>query len=34
MQLAMMAAAQRHRELIAHLPTKCLPLDNAQMMRV
>jgi hypothetical protein len=33
-QLAMMTAAKRHRELIADLPTECLPLDKAQMMRV
>ncbi len=34
MQLAMMAAAERHCELVADLATECLPLDKAQMMRV
>ena len=34
MQLAMMAAAKRHCELVADLATECLPLDKAQMMRV
>jgi hypothetical protein len=34
MQLAMMAAAKRHRELVADLATECLPLDKAQMIRI
>jgi hypothetical protein len=34
MQLAMVAATQRNRELVADLATECLPLDKAQMMRV
>jgi hypothetical protein len=32
-QLAMMAATQRNRKLVADLATECLPLDKAQMMR-
>jgi hypothetical protein len=34
MDFAMMAAAKRHRELIADLPAKCAVLGETQMMRI
>ena len=34
MDLTMMAAAERHSELVADLATKCLLLGKAQMMGI
>ena len=34
MRFAVMAAAERHGELIAHLAAKCRMLSKAQMMRI
>jgi hypothetical protein len=34
MDLAMMAAAQRHRELVADLASECAALGKTQVMRI